>query len=318
MRASAAKRVPAGNLAFGDASARPLYGRDRELGVLTGLLDRLREGAGGALVVRGVAGIGKSSLLAVVADRAADHGIKVLSAAGFQSEMHLPFSGLHQLLRPILERAERLPPRQRAALRAAFGLSGEVVPELFLIALATLELITDEAAGSPVLLIAEDAQWLDQTSSAVLALVARRLGADPVVMLMAVRDEPESSLDEAGLPELQLEGLDENAAAALLDSQAPGLEPSLRERLLREAAGNPLALVELPAALGPEQLGGDALPPARLPLTARLERGLRDAGVAAASGYPLAVAGRRRRRRRRQPRRVAARHGHCRELGPNG
>ncbi len=160
MGANEANLSPSGDLMIGDLTAQPLYGRDRELGFLADLFDRLREGAGGALVVRGVPGIGKSSLLAVAIGRAADHGIKVLSAVGVQSEMHLPFSGLHQLLRPVLQRAEKLPPRQRAALLAAFGMSDEVVPELFLIALATLDLISDEAGGSQVLLIVEDVQWL--------------------------------------------------------------------------------------------------------------------------------------------------------------
>lgn len=125
----------------GDARARPWYGRDRELDLVAGLFEYLRHGAGGVLVVRGVAGIGKSSLLAVAAiSRAADHGTRVLSAVGVQSELRLPFSGLHQLLRPVLQWAEGLPARQRAALLAAFGMSDEIVPGLFLIALATLDL----------------------------------------------------------------------------------------------------------------------------------------------------------------------------------
>ena len=272
MRANEPARRRGGDLPAGEALADRLHGRDVELGLLTDLLDRLGQAAGGALVVRGGAGIGKSSLLAAVMGRATARGIGVLSAAGVQSETRLPFSGLHQLLQPILHLAEGLPSRQRDALLAAFGMSGDSAPELFLIALATLELISNKAEGSPVLLIIEDAQWVDHATSAVLAIVARRLEAEPTVMLIALRDGQDSPFDDAGLPGLELEGLDETAAAALLDTKAPGLGPLLRSRILEEAAGNPLALVELPIALGPEHLGDEELLSSRLPLTARLER----------------------------------------------
>jgi DNA-binding CsgD family transcriptional regulator len=227
---------------------------------------------GAVLLVRGEPGIGKSALLAAATAQAADHGMPVLSAVGVQSEARLPFGGLHQLLRPILGLAEGLHARQRAALLAVFGMSDEVAPELFLIGLATLELIGDTAASSPVLVIAEDAQWLDEPSCEVLAFVARRLEAEAIVMLIAIRDGYESPFDDAGLPELRLQGLDGTAAEALLDAHARGLEPVLREQLLTEAAGNPLALVELPAGLRLEELGERALLPSPLPLTARLER----------------------------------------------
>jgi DNA-binding CsgD family transcriptional regulator len=198
--------------------------------------------------------------------------MQVLSAVGVESEARLPFGGLHQLLRPILALAEGLHARQRAALLTVFGMSDEAAPELFLIGLATLELIGDAAASSPVLVIVEDAQWLDEPSCAVLAFVARRLEAEQTVMLIAIRDGYESRFDDGGLPELRLQGLDPTAAEALLDARAPGLEPVLRERLLAEAAGNPLALVELPAGLELKELGESALLPSALPLTARLER----------------------------------------------
>jgi DNA-binding CsgD family transcriptional regulator len=198
--------------------------------------------------------------------------MQVLSAVGVQSEAQLPFGGLHQLLQPILGLAEALPARQRAALLAVFGMSDEGARELFLIGLATLELIGEAAASSPVLVVVEDAQWLDEPSSAVLAFVARRLEAEPTVMLVAIRDGYETPFDDAGLPELRLQGLDRAAAEALLDVQAPGLEPVLRERVLAEAAGNPLALVELPTGLRLEELGEGGVLPSPLPLTARLER----------------------------------------------
>jgi DNA-binding CsgD family transcriptional regulator len=260
-----------GELGFSVSSARVLYGREPELGVVEGLVEGVRN-RGAVLLIRGEPGIGKSSLLAAGAARAADRGMQVLSAVGVQSEALLPFGGLHQLLRPILGLAEGLHPRQREALLAVFGVSDEVAPELFLIGLATLELIGDAAASSPVLAIVEDAQWLDDPSCAVLSFVARRLEAEPTVMLIALRDGYESPFDDAGLPELPLQGLDPTAAEALLDARAPGLEQVLRERLLVEAAGNPLALVELPAGVELKELGKDALLPSSLPLTARLER----------------------------------------------
>ena len=199
-----------------------------------------------------------------------------------QVEKKISFAGLHQLLRPVLHLAEGLSSRQRAALLAAFGMTKEVAPELFLTGLATLELISDAAESSPVLLVIEDAQWLDQASCAVLAFVARRLAAEPALMLIAMRDGFPDPFDEAGLTELRLQGLSEKPAGELLDSRAPGLGPLLRERLLQDAAGNPLALIELPAALRSEHLDEGALLPSHLPLTARLER----AFASRASGLP--------------------------------
>src|SRR4029077_19035533 len=193
-----------------------------------------------ALVVRGEAGIGKSALLAAIAARVRDRGTRVLSAVGGQSEAEIAFAGLHQLLRPVLHLAKGLPTRQRAALKAAFGMSEEVTPELFVTGLATLELIGDAAESCPVVLIIEDAQWLDQPSWPLLAFVARRLTAEPALMLIAVRDGFPNPFDEAGLTELRLPGLSEKAAGQLLDSRVPGLGPVVRERLLKEAAGNPL------------------------------------------------------------------------------
>jgi AAA ATPase domain len=141
-----------------------LYGRERDLGVLNDLTDRLGEGGGGALVVRGEAGTGESALLATVSSSATDKGVLVVAATGVQSEMHVPFAGLRQLLQPLLVRIDELPVPQHDALKAAFGMTESAAPELFLIALATLELLADAAARAPVLVIAEDAQWLDYPS----------------------------------------------------------------------------------------------------------------------------------------------------------
>ena len=249
-----------------------LPGRERELGVLSRLLDDLGNGVGGALIVRGAPGIGKSAVLATIAEQAGADGIQLLSAVGVQSEARLPFGGLHQLLRPILDVAKGLPARQRGALLAAFGVSDEHAADLYLVAFATLELISEAAQNASLLMVLDDAQWLDQPTCAALAFVARRLEAEPAAMLIAIRDGYENPVSEAGLKELGLGRLDEDAASVVLDAQAPGLRPAVRERLLAEAAGNPLALVELPRALSPRHLRDAAPLPSRLPLTARLEQ----------------------------------------------
>jgi DNA-binding CsgD family transcriptional regulator len=254
------------------AADEPLYGREHELKVVANLVGGLAEGAGGVLVVCGEAGIGKSALLAAAARLAADSGVRVLSATGIQAEARLPFAGLHQLLRPVLPLTERLPPLQRAGLLSAFGMAdGEPAGE-FLIGLAALELISEAASATPVLLAVDDAQWLDEPSCVVLGFVARRLAAEPAALLVAIRDGIASPFGDAGLPELPLAGLTEPAATALLDARVPGLDPALRDRLLAEAAGNPLALVELPKAMRPGLSASRGLPPPLLPLTARLER----------------------------------------------
>jgi DNA-binding CsgD family transcriptional regulator len=256
-----------------------LVGRERELHVLADLLDGVND-HGAALLVRGEAGVGKSALLTSAGARARTRGMRVLAATGAQAESLLPFTGLHQLLHPLLDHADELPAPQREALNAAFGMTDgrgdNPAPNLFLIALATLELLSDAAERTPLLVLAEDAQWLDSSTCDALAFVARRLDSEPIVLLLAIREGVESSLAETGLPDLQVEGLDNVAASALLDARAPELAPAVRERLIEEAAGNPLALLELPAALKAEQLGGTEPLPPWLPLTTRLERIFRE------------------------------------------
>ena len=227
---------------------------------------------GGALIVTGPAGIGKSSLLLAAEHTARDRGMTVLTATGVQSETRLPFAGLHQLLRPILGRVDRLAPPQRDALSAAFGESEGDPPSRFLVGLATLNLLADEAADGGLLAIAEDAQWLDFGTCAALAFVARRLTVDPLSLLVGIREGHHSVLTVAGLSELRLEGLDDVTAGELLDERAPDLSTPVRARILEEAEGNPLALMELPAALASEQAAGRVSLPQLLPLTARLER----------------------------------------------
>ncbi|MFC6085826.1 helix-turn-helix transcriptional regulator [Sphaerisporangium aureirubrum] len=257
-----------------------LFGRESEQRRLSDFVDGVRDG-GGAMLVRGEAGIGKSALLLETARAAAARGMRILRTAGVESETHLPFAGLHQALLPVLAGIGELPAPQRDALGAAFGLVDARVPDLFLIALATLNLLGDAAARSPVLLLVEDAHWLDRSSADVFAFVARRLDSEPIALLAAIRDGFHGPLDEAGLPELPLDRLDDTAATALLDACGPALAPAARTRVLREAAGNPLALVELPIAAD-RQSGKAALPPGWLPLTTRLEQ----AFTARISGLP--------------------------------
>lgn len=247
-----------------------LFGRESEVRALDELIEGI-DARGGAIVVRGEAGIGKSSLLEAAGGSASARGMVVLTASGAPSEAQLPFAGLHQLLQPYLGELGKLPAPQRAALEAAFGVSEGASPDLFLIALATLNLLGDVAEQAPVLLIAEDAHWFDRSTSEVLAFVARRVNLDPILLLFAVRDGIDNDFETAGLGEMRLAPLDSVSAGELLDANAPDLAPAVRERLLEEAAGNPLALIELPAALGPGAWEGTILPD-HLPLSTRLER----------------------------------------------
>jgi predicted ATPase len=242
---------------------RTLLGRESEIEHLEQLLDQA-PARGAALLVRGEPGVGKSALLNEAGRRASERGMPVLRTTGHLSEAQLPFAGLHQLLRPVTPQIGALPLAQRDALLGAFG-SGRDAPDLFLVALATLTLLSDAAARTSLLLIADDARWLDSPSREVLAFIARRLESDPIVLLIAIRD---GDVDRSELPELHLEGLDEDAAEALLDSNAGDLPAAVRQRVLAKAGGNPLALLELPIAWTRAE---DATLLDDLPLTERLE-----------------------------------------------
>src|SRR5919201_1310757 len=246
----------------------PLLGRLQEHALLMSLLDEVAT-RGQALVLHGEPGIGKSRLLSETAHAARARGMAVLRTTGLQSEAHLPFAGLHQLLRPVRGRAAVLPEVQRAALDAAFGLTGEVAPEPYRIAMAALDLVSEVASDAPVLVVVEDAQWLDRPTSEVLAFVARRIESDPIVLLAAIRDGYASVLDDAGLPEQRLSGVDDATAAALLDASAADLPLVVRAEIMREAAGNPLALLELPKAA--RALQDEQRVPDGVALTERLE-----------------------------------------------
>src|SRR5580700_2772156 len=249
--------------------APELIGRDPEIAAVESLLARIGDG-GGSLLVLGDPGIGKSALAAVAGRRAADRGMRVLACAGVPGEAHLSFAGLHQLLRPVLAEASGLPSGQRDALLTALGVSDEVAPTMPLVGLAALELLAAAAGRAPVLIIAEDVHWLDSSTCEVLAFVSRRLGADPIGLVGTAREAEleDNPLAGAGLAELRLGPLDPAAAAALLDATAVR-DPVVRQRVLEQAAGNPLALVELPTAASQDDSGG-ALP-RWIPLTRRLE-----------------------------------------------
>src|SRR3954453_18755819 len=251
----------------------PLLGRLEEQRLLTSLLDDVPT-RGQALVVHGEPGIGKSRLLSETERTARERGMALLSTTGVQSEAHLPFAGLHQLLRPVRGRASELSEVQRAALDAAFGLSGEAAPERFRIAMAVLDLLSEVATDAPLLVVVDDAHWLDRPTADVLAFVARRIESDPIVVLVAIREGYPSALGEAGLAEHEVVALDDASAEALLDGSAPGISAATRTCVLRVAAGNPLALLELPAVVGGGEDG--RWPAVGVPLTDRLERAFAD------------------------------------------
>jgi len=248
----------------------PLLGREPEQELLGSLLDEIGS-HGRALVLRGPPGVGKSRLLADTARIAHGRGITVLTTTGVESETNLPFAGLHQLLRPVRARAVDLPPLQRRALDAAFGLIPEAAPEHFQIAMAALDLLSDVAGDGSLLIVIEDAHWLDHPTADVLAFIGRRIESDPIVLLAATRDGYSSALGDGGLPEHRLSGLDNGTAGRLLDAVAPDLSSAARARVLQEAEGNPLALIELPQVARQSQQAAFGLGP--LPLTKTLERG---------------------------------------------
>jgi DNA-binding CsgD family transcriptional regulator len=248
-----------------------LIGRNDEVARVDALLDRVRD-RGGALVIGGEPGIGKSALLDRARGRASSLGVRTLATVGVESESELAFAGLHQLLGPIGNRIERLPDPQRQALDAAFGVDGLVDADPFRVALAAYRLLSDAADSSPLLLVADDTQWLDRSSLDVLAFIARRLDNEPVVFIAGLRDGFSTALEDAGLPILRLRRLSTSDSEKLLDRVASGLFPHVRGRVLAEAAGNPLGLVELARAMPEAEDPVELLSPTPAALTARLER----------------------------------------------
>src|ERR1700691_602943 len=266
------------------ASTRPMGGDSRrrgrvsgltdrrgERGVLDQLVDAVRAGGSRVLVVRGELGVGKSALLDYLAGQAS--GCRVVRAAGVESEMEPAFAGLHQLLAPMLDRVERLPGPQREALRTAFGLSTGPAPDRFLVGLAVLGLVSEVAGERPLICVVDDEQWLDRASVQALGFAARRLSADPVGLVFAARV---TGAELAGLPELAVEGLGDDDARALLDSALTGpVEAQVRDLIVAETRGNPLALLELPRGVAPAELAGGFGLPGAGPLPGRIEDSFR-------------------------------------------
>jgi AAA ATPase domain len=251
-----------------------LQGRGSECALLDDVIAALRAGESRTLLIHGEAGIGKTALLSYAVASAPD--MRILRAAGVESEMELAFASLHQLCAPLLEAVEQLPPPQRGALEVAFGRTEGPAPDRFLVGLAVLTLLSGAAEERPLLCVVDDAQWLDEVSAKTLAFVARRLLAEPVGLLLAAR-APAGDL--RGLPELEVLGLRNGDARALLRSRVMfRLDERIRDRIVAETRGNPLALLELPRGLSGQQLSGGfgLLDAPRQALPTRLEESFQD------------------------------------------
>jgi DNA-binding CsgD family transcriptional regulator len=247
-----------------------IVGRERELELLDAFLASAATN-GGALLLTGEPGVGKTGLLDITADVAAAAGSRVLRAAGIEFEAGMSYAGLNQVLLPLLEGLSDLPPLQRDALNVALGFGESGAPTPLVVSNAALALLRSAGDARPVLVIIDDLPWLDRSSASALGFVARRLEGSRVGLIGASRTGVGDFFDRAGLPELVVEPLDEAASQQLLDERFPDLARAARERILQEAQGNPLALLELPAALGSRMRASvEPLPPT-LPLGRRLE-----------------------------------------------
>jgi hypothetical protein len=230
-----------------------LRGRARECDTLRRLISTVRSGSSRVLVLRGEAGVGKTALLGHVEDLAS--GFRCIQVAGVQSDMELAFAGLQQLCAPLLNHIDELPEPQREALNVAFGRGVGATPDRFLVGLAVLSLMAAAANEQPLLCVVDDAQWLDQVSAQTLAFVARRMLAEPVALVFAARDRGAEAL--AGLPELVIGGLSDADARDLLGSVVLGrIDERVRDRIVAETRGIPLALLEVPRNVSATELAG--------------------------------------------------------------
>jgi DNA-binding CsgD family transcriptional regulator len=248
-----------------------LLNREQERQFVDGLLADARAGQGGALVLRGDPGIGLTTLLEYAGVAASD--MRVTRVPGVETEFHLPFAGVQQLCAPLLEGLDAIPDRQRAALESALGLNGGDSPDLFLVGLAVLTLLGNAVGDEPCLYLFDDAQWLDEASVEAIAFVARRLDAEPIAFLFGVHEPTVSRVPLDGISDFRVAGLAADDSRELLRRVVAGpLDVSVRDRLVAETEGNPLALVELPAGLTSDQFAGVATLPETLPLGVRLEQ----------------------------------------------
>jgi DNA-binding CsgD family transcriptional regulator len=268
-----------------------LFGRDRDLELLHAFVDQSSTD-GGALVLSGAPGVGKTVLLEAVAAHSADAGLRVLRAAGAEFEADLSFAGLDQVLHPLFDDIEDLSPPQRTALDVALGLGDGPAPDQLVVCNAGLSLLVKAASKEPLLVIVDDLQWVDRASALVLGFVARRLHGTRVGFLAAFRSGDENFFERSGLRAHDLGPLDDAASTALLADRFPALAPRVRQRLLAEAQGNPLALLELPAALTGMTSSPRVLASPTLPLSQRLQAvfAARITGLPAASRYLLLLA----------------------------
>ena len=245
-------------------------GRTRECHRLDGVLAQARDGQSAVLVIRGEAGMGKTALLRYAARQAS--GLRTAQVDGVQAEMELPYAGIHRLCASMLDALEALAEPQQNALRVALGVASGDPPDRFLVAVAVLNLLCATAEERPLLCLVDDVQWLDAASVQALGFVGRRLGAEPVAMMFSLR-EPITSGGLDGLPQLSLAGLDEPDARALLARAVPGrLDDRVRDRLIAETGGNPLALVELSQGMSAAERAGGFAPPAAGDLPTQLEK----------------------------------------------
>ena len=249
-----------------------LYGRGDDCAALTRLLTAAEGGTSAALVVRGEAGVGKTALVDWFHHEAAQREAEVLRCAGVASESHLPFAGLHQVLRPAIQAMPALARLHQEALNGALGLSGRRGVDPFLVGVAALSLLGELAGDTALTCLVDDAQWLDPSTADVLRFVSRRLDAEGVLMVFAVRDPDEATFEAPGLPEHRLRGLDEQASSSLLLDRAPMISVEVKARLVEHHAGNPLAIIELAPLLSDGQLSGQEALPDPLPMGGEVER----------------------------------------------
>ena len=247
-----------------------LIDRGAEKRAISEVLDSVRRGMSGTLVLRGEPGVGKSALLGYALERAAD--LQIVRMVALESERSLGFAAVHQLLVPLLRAMDRLPEPQRRALGVAFGMVNGPPADPFLVGLAVLTLLSDAAEVRPVLCVIDDAQWLDEESAGVLNFVARRLLADRVGLLFAVRETVDPDPRLQALPGLRISGLPKPDAHEVLETSIRRpIDPVVAERIIAETGGNPLAVVEAARGLTSEQLGGRAPLPEPLPVGDRIE-----------------------------------------------